>query len=295
MALRTIPTDDMLHTTTAHGTPDFPFVAYHNELAQYADSRLEWHWHGEMEFCLILSGRITCRCGGERIELQAGDAIFINGGIMHRFEAGDNGTVVNFVFSPEFIAPRGSRIYARDVQTCLNGGRSYFILRRENGRCTDMLRLLERLRECAFSQLLMRDLRTRNLVSELWELLAPRLVATEEDEPRQGEPESIRLLVMAEFIAAHFSERISLADIASSASISQSEALRCFHVGLQTTPVRYLNEYRLSRAKERLMSTSDSVTAVAAASGFESAGYFCRVFKAGVGCTPAEYRRRSRP
>ncbi|WP_186567052.1 helix-turn-helix domain-containing protein [Lawsonibacter celer] len=92
-------------------------------------------------------------------------------------------------------------------------------------------------------------------------------------------------------IHARYAQRLTLEKIAACASISVSEALRCFHTGIQTTPVQYLNDYRLNRAADRLLTTADSITAVAAAAGFENAGYFCRVFKKRYGCTPGAFRR----
>lgn len=296
MAPRAIPTDEMLHTTMPHGTPDFPFAVYLSDLRDFSNNCMTWHWHEELEFSLVISGDVLCRCGADSIPLHAGDCMFVNQEVIHRYEAEDGeGTIVSFLFSPEFIAPADSAIYAASVQPCLRSGVGHLAVRREDGRNADTLRLFEYLRECVFSDERNRLLRTRNLLVVIWELLATRIEGgTDEAEQRQGEQETARLLTMAAYISNHYGERISLSDIASSANVSQSEALRCFHIGMQTTPVRYLNDYRLSRAKERLLTTTDSVTSIAESSGFESAGYFCRVFKAGVGCTPAEYRKRSR-
>lgn len=295
MALLEVFTDENLQDILPHGTPDYPMAVHMTNLAQYVERRLEWHWHEYVEFTLVLSGEVICRCSGDSICLHAGDGVFLNSGVLHRFETETDSMLVSTLFSPEFISPRGSLIFNRYVEPCLKNGKAYLELRREDGRCTDCLRILERVRECAASDVPIKALRLRNHISALWELMSPRILGTEEEEePRQGTVENTRLLTMAEYIASHYMDRITLADISASASISQSEALRCFHVGMQTTPVRYLNEYRLSRAKEKLLSTNSSVTAIAEQSGFESAGYFCRVFKGNVGCTPAEYRRRNR-
>ena len=56
--------------------------------------------------------------------------------------------------------------------------------------------------------------------------------------------------MMREFVETHFQEKLSLDAIADSASISKSEALRCFRLAIRSTPVRYLLDYRLGRAKD---------------------------------------------
>ena len=295
MALREKFTDENLQDILPHGTPDYPMAVHMTDLSEYAERCVEWHWHEYVEFTLVLSGELNCRCSGDCIALRAGDGIFLNSRVLHRFETETDGMIVSALFSPEFISAKGSLIYTRYVEPCLVRGKAYLELRHEDGRCTDCLRILERVRECAASDVPIKALRLHNHISALWELVSPRILGEEtEAEPRQGAPENTRLLRMAEYVAAHYAEHITLADIAASANISQSEALRCFHVGMQTTPVRYLNEYRLSRAKEKLLSTNHSITAIAEDSGFDSAGYFCRVFKAGAGCTPAEYRKRNK-
>lgn len=295
MALLEVFTDENLQAILPHGTPDFPMAVHMTELKDYVDHALEWHWHEYLEFTLVLSGSVTCRCSGDSVSLDAGDGIFLNSHVLHRFEADADAMLVSTLFAPEFIAAKDTFIYKSYVEPCLVRGKAYLELRRGDSRCVDTLRILERVRECAASDVPIKALRLHSHISALWELMSPRILGEEEEaEPRQGTPESVRLLRMAEYISAHYMEHISLADISASANISQSEALRCFHVGMQTTPVRYLNEYRLSRAKEKLLSTNHSVTSIAEQSGFESAGYFCRVFKASTGCTPAEYRRNNK-
>ena len=50
----------------------------------------------------------------------------------------------------------------------------------------------------------------------------------------------------------------------------------------------YVNERRLESAKRRLL-CGQPISTVAACTGFGSAGYFNRVFKARMGCTPSEF------
>ena len=47
-------------------------------------------------------------------------------------------------------------------------------------------------------------------------------------------------------------------------------------------------------AAELLRNTNDSITDIAIACGYENDTYFMRQFKQSKGCTPTEYRRRSK-
>jgi len=102
----------------------------------------------------------------------------------------------------------------------------------------------------------------------------------------------MRLEKMITYIHANYFRRIGLQEICSAASISKSEALRCFKVGLESTPVKYLNDYRLSKARERLLATPDSITMIAEMVGFESSSYFSQAFKRRYGCSPGDLRKR---
>ena len=61
----------------------------------------------------------------------------------------------------------------------------------------------------------------------------------------------IRTQIMLEFIHRNYAENITLTDIADAASISISEALRCFHNIIGIPPIKYLKKYRLSRADKK--------------------------------------------
>ena len=100
-----------------------------------------------------------------------------------------------------------------------------------------------------------------------------------------------RLEQMLQYMEDHYREKLTLADIAASASISKSEAMRCFKEGLQVSPMACLNEYRLSRARDLLLETNDPVTEIALSAGFESCSYFDRLFLRKYGVTPRALRR----
>lgn len=60
------------------------------------------------------------------------------------------------------------------------------------------------------------------------------------------------------------------------------------------TPIQYLNYYRLSIAKKRLVKENIDLASVAKECGFNDVSYFSRVFKQKEGVTPGEYRRMRR-
>ena len=56
---------------------------------------------------------------------------------------------------------------------------------------------------------------------------------------------------------------------------------------------QYLISYRLKIAKEKLITTDDSINIIAWKSGFQSTAYFIKMFKEQTGMTPKQYRNAS--
>lgn len=59
-------------------------------------------------------------------------------------------------------------------------------------------------------------------------------------------------------------------------------------------PTRYIQQYRVEKAKELLVNSTDSVEEIAVSVGFANASYFCKVFKAQTGMTPSAFAEKGR-
>lgn len=61
-----------------------------------------------------------------------------------------------------------------------------------------------------------------------------------------------------------------------------------------TPPTKYIQQYRVDKAKELLVNTDLSVDEIALKVGFANASYFCKVFKSLTGITPSEFTAKGR-
>ena len=100
-----------------------------------------------------------------------------------------------------------------------------------------------------------------------------------------------RIKAMLLYIESHYSERISIDTLAREALLSQSEALRCFHTVLNTTPSKYIQQYRLEKAAALLKKSDLTTTEIAMECGFQSSSYFIKTFRAYTGFAPRAYRK----
>ncbi len=95
------------------------------------------------------------------------------------------------------------------------------------------------------------------------------------------------------YVHEHYTEPISLKDVARYVGMSKEYLARCFHQETGVTLVTYLNRYRISQAKLHLAGEK-SLTEIALEVGFSSGPYFSRVFQQEVGMSPSEYRQAGR-
>lgn len=92
------------------------------------------------------------------------------------------------------------------------------------------------------------------------------------------------------YVARHFSEQITLDDMADQCMISRPHLIRCFHRELNCTPHDYLLDYRLRESKQMLSSSSSSIEEIAEQCGFNSVSHFSRAFRKRTGMTPSDFR-----
>ena len=66
---------------------------------------------------------------------------------------------------------------------------------------------------------------------------------------------------------------------------------RFFKTHFHTTPISYINQYRVTQAADLLTGSSLSILEIALHTGFESPSYFASIFRRTFGMSPEEYRK----
>ncbi len=83
-----------------------------------------------------------------------------------------------------------------------------------------------------------------------------------------------------------------ISEYAKLCGMSQGRFCVVFKEATGKTPQKFIEDIKLSKAKEMLINTTLPMAAVAENSGFRDPLYFSRVFRANVGMSPTEYRKR---
>lgn len=94
-------------------------------------------------------------------------------------------------------------------------------------------------------------------------------------------------------ISASSGEGITVESLARHAGMSEVYFRKLFKSIVGVSPVRYIVDRRIARAKELLELDYLTLDDVSERCGFSSLSYFCRVFKENVGMTPGEFRNNT--
>lgn len=92
------------------------------------------------------------------------------------------------------------------------------------------------------------------------------------------------------YIHEHYTEPLSIQDLADRAMLSQYHFIRIFKKETGFTPHEYIRNIRLSTAKYMLKTTQLPVKDICFRTGFSNESVFCTAFKKDLGLTPSEYR-----
>lgn len=89
----------------------------------------------------------------------------------------------------------------------------------------------------------------------------------------------------------HFREDIVVEKVAASMFVKPCWFIRKFKATVGQTPMQYILNMRIVKAKELLEKGGQNVSQVASAVGYDNPLYFSRVFKKYVGVSPSEYKK----
>jgi AraC-like DNA-binding protein len=98
------------------------------------------------------------------------------------------------------------------------------------------------------------------------------------------------MMAVLHYIDDNLASAMSNARLAEIALSSESRFIRRFRETTGRTPARYVQERRLERASELLISTDFTIDQIAEACGFANRYYFTRVFTQRMGLPPGRYR-----
>ena len=98
------------------------------------------------------------------------------------------------------------------------------------------------------------------------------------------------ILHAQELIESNFAGTIKMEDLAGQVGISNRHFIRRFKAATGETPIGYLQQIRIDRAKDLLETTSETINEITKFIGYENDSSFRKLFKEATGLSPSTYR-----
>ena len=97
------------------------------------------------------------------------------------------------------------------------------------------------------------------------------------------------------YIESHYArQELYTPDLAKMSGMGETYYRSIFLAVFGIPPAKYIQYYRVNKAKELLVNSKGSIEDIAVAVGFANSSYFCKVFKQTTGMTPSEFAEKGK-
>lgn len=270
-------------------------LAVERIVRQQAYSMASRHFHAAYEIYLLLDGERYYFLGSETYPVQAGNIVLIRPGCIHRTSQ-SGGTAHSRILlhiDARFIDPVLAAAGIPSIHDIFGADYRILLLSEEirNRLLSRISRLVQELQQKDRDYETAARLETAGLLLELWR--AGASVLSMLSQPVQTQKHQ-KVHEAARYLTEHPETQESLEELSQRFFISRSYLCRIFKevTGLSVNEFRTVS--RLKRSQQLLLHSSESITEIAARTGFESLTYFERVFRKYTDTTPNRYRRENR-
>lgn len=231
-------------------------------------------------FFLVTDGSGILLYDGQSYCLHTGDCVFIDCKKSYaQSSSKDDLWSLKWV---HFYGSSMSGIYEKYVE---RGGRPVFTPKESWPFCS----LLEQLLAIANTEDYIRDMRLNEKITCLLTLIMAESWHPDALPYAGGKKKSLQYVKA--YLEEHYKEKITLDHLAGQFYLNKFYLARTFKEQFGSTVLGYLDQIRITHAKQLLRFSDLTVEAVGQQVGIGEPGYFSRVFKKVEGISPGEYRR----
>lgn len=293
MAKRTILVDSARRELEKHGTETFPMTVNHDDLWSFEGKNVPIHWHNDLEINLIREGEAVFQVYQKSYRVRTGEGFLLNRNVPHSCSSPGNEHVrySTILVRPDFLyGDFGSDVERKCFQPFLQNSAIpciYLTGFGENGK--EILQKLNQVEEAFDRKRFCYELKIKGLLCEAFAMIlyGHRQELTKFVSANLQELE--RLEKMLNYLNMHFTEVISLQDLADQVHLSREVCCRLFKKMTGKTITGYLEEYRVNKSFSLVQSGQYSMTQITEMVGFSNPSRFASAFRKRFGCNPGEY------
>lgn len=262
------------------------------------DLTTRWHYHPEIELIYFIKGRTTGVIGEGFYQFEEGDLALLGPNFPHVLQEDKEfcrqhpqcepfGLIIQFTegfLGNDFL--QKPELFAIN-QLLKRSRRGISFASEVTAKISPVLLDMHRMNE---TRKLLSLLDVLNILSESdgFKYLTPK------DYVYDHTQDEDRMHCVNRYVYEHFSEKISIKDIATIANMTESSFCRYFKSRTLKSFTKFLNELRISYACKLLNNDGSSVTDACFESGFTNLSYFNRQFKSVMRMSPKGYKNWKR-
>lgn len=262
---------------------------YINVSLQNNNEAFSKHWHKEAEIILPLEGSLNINVSMTPYTLNKNDVLFVYPGELHELEKSDNNyiMIVQFPFDllndlndikPSIPILKSVKLITEDKDSDIHKVIISYLM--------DIRDLFLNKNEFACASMYADLIHIFIQVAKKYTKISAMFPDTDIDKGREY---IIKFTKILDYINENYATEISLESVADSAGYSKFHFSRLFRQFTNMSFNDYVNNVRISKAENLLISGRHSITEVASLSGFNSLSTFNRNFKLAKKCSPKEF------
>lgn len=274
-----------------HGIQETVNFKANTNIRLYANEQFEEypnHWHAPLEIIMPLVNKYRVTCCNTQYILREGDVLIINPGVIHSMKA-DVGK--RLIFQADFTLLHG----IKELEATLSFISPALLITAEDVPETHekIQNLMLEISDEYFADAPLSEAAIYSKLIELFVLIgrsySPNVRNFNSSVSKQREYTE-RFLYICDYINEHYSDDLTLDDIANLSGFSKFHFSRLFKQFTNVSFYKYLNIKRIENAEKLLINKELTITDVALRCGFNSLSAFIRMFRIIKDCTPTEFK-----
>ena len=257
------------------------------------------HSQAFYEVNIVLKGESEHRIGKRTLTVRAGDTFIIPPNVKHGYAGGEGFDVYHILISTNYLEkhsadlgliPAFSSLFRIDpVMREKTSARLYFSLTEEE--LFSLMPALDSLDKHSHGE----SAENAVIASAEALIVIARLCAIYEKKDISivsADSEDEAFLSSVAYVYENFDSAVTVSELSHRARMSRTAYITKFKRVTGLPPAALQRQYRISVAKQLLSETELSQTEIAARVGFYDASHFVRAFRAEMGMSPLEYRKK---
>lgn len=291
-----IPTSNTMQAIFPYGKVGFACQIYHDNINNFYDNYVNWHWQNDLEFSIVKHGQIEVHFLSKKFIVHENEGYLIFPNHLHKITSLEKHFCIydTIIIDPSILyGKQSSIIYSKYYNPIASNANGILLFSKNNNWGKSIFKLLESMALLLEQKPSCYELSITQHISDLWKILVqntPCTIHYPTDTTIKKITEN-KLQNMLSYIHKNYNQPISLDDIASIGKISKGECCQIFKKYLHITPIKYLMEYRIERSIPFLLQKGTTVTDVAFNVGFNCINHYINTFKKLTGSTPYQYKK----